>query len=243
MTTARHERTRSLITLEFSRPFEVLTELRVPLGLLKARIEDINPSTSSALDTTNPNFEQPNNQRKLQSPLYHFLNHFKFINNKMSLLRYSDLFSLLDETARGPRHTNRRGAFSPSFDVHETEQAYVLEGEFPGLHDKSSLNIEFTDPQTLLVRGKTERAHHESSDGTESTVTKKDAKEGKSTTEEKDSKPRYWVSERTVGEFQRSFSFPSYVDVDAVKASLAHGILKIVVPKKQSQIVKNIEIS
>lgn len=158
----------------------------------------------------------------------------------MSLLRqYSDVFSLLDETARGTHHTNRRGAFSPSFDVHETEQAYVLEGEFPGLHDKSSLNIEFTDPQTLLVRGKTERVHHESSGGTESTVTKKDAKG----TEEKDSKPRYWVSERTVGEFQRSFSFPSYVDVDAVKASLAHGILKIVVPKKQSQIAKKIEIS
>lgn len=165
----------------------------------------------------------------------------------MSLLRqYSDVFSLLDETARGSRHTNRRGAFSPSFDVHETEQAYVLEGEFPGLHDKSSLNIEFTDPQTLLVRGKTERVHHESSDDTESTVAKKDAKESKSDTEdkkEKDSKPRYWVSERTVGEFQRSFSFPSYVDVDAVKASLAHGILKIVVPKKQSQIAKKIEIS
>ncbi|PUU76516.1 HSP20-like chaperone [Tuber borchii] len=164
----------------------------------------------------------------------------------MSLLRqYSDVFSLLDETARGVHHTNRRGAFSPSFDVHETEQAYVLEGEFPGLHDKSSLNIEFTDPQTLLVRGKTERTHQESSDGTESAVTKKVAKEGKSDTEdkEKDSKPRYWVSERTVGEFQRSFSFPSYVDVDAVKASLAHGILKIVVPKKQSQIAKRIEIS
>lgn len=165
----------------------------------------------------------------------------------MSLLRqYSDIFGLLDETARGSLQTNRRGAFSPSFDLHETEQAYVLEGEFPGLHDKSNLNIEFTDPQTLLVRGKTERVHQESSGGAESTVTKKDTKEGKGGTEEKkdkDSKPRYWVSERTVGEFQRSFSFPSYVDVDAVKASLEHGILKIVVPKKQSQIAKRIEIS
>ncbi|KAG0124677.1 HSP20-like chaperone [Tuber indicum] len=167
----------------------------------------------------------------------------------MSLLRqYSDIFSLLDDTSRIPQRTNRRGAFSPSFDVHETEQAYVLEGELPGLHDKSNLSIEFTDPQTLLVRGKTERLHQESSDN-EPAVTKKDKKEvqqeAKGTTEEKekDSRPRYWVSERTVGEFQRSFSFPSYVDMDAVKASLAHGILKIVVPKKQSQIAKKIEIS
>ncbi|KAG0642265.1 HSP20-like chaperone [Tuber brumale] len=168
----------------------------------------------------------------------------------MSLLRqYSDIFSLLDETSRVPQRTNRRGAFSPSFDVHETEQSYILEGELPGLHDKSNLSIEFTDPQTLLVRGKTERSHQESSDGNEPAVTKKDKKEGqqeaKGGTEEKDkdSRPRYWVSERAVGEFQRSFSFPSYVDMDAVKASLAHGILKIVVPKKQSQIAKRIEIS
>jgi HSP20 family molecular chaperone IbpA len=145
---------------------------------------------------------------------------------------------------------NRRGAFSPSFDVHETEQAYILEGELPGVHDKSNLSIEFTDPQTLLVRGKTERLHQEPLEENEPTVTKKDKKEGQQeggegSTEEqdKDSKPRYWVSERTVGEFQRSFSFPSYVDMDAVKASLAHGILKVVVPKKQSQVAKRIEIS
>ncbi|PWW76929.1 HSP20-like chaperone, partial [Tuber magnatum] len=116
--------------------------------------------------------------------------------------------------------------------------------------DKSNLSIEFTDPQTLLVRGKTERTHQESSDDNEPTTAQEEGhkegqQEGKGGTEkkDKDSKPRYWVSERTVGEFQRSFSFPSYVDVDAVKASLAHGILKIVVPKKQSQIAKRIDIS
>lgn len=42
---------------------------------------------------------------------------------------------------------------------------------------------------------------------------------------------RYWVSERSVGEFQRSFSFPGKVDQDAVKASLKNGILSVVVPK------------
>ncbi|RPB03835.1 HSP20-like chaperone [Choiromyces venosus 120613-1] len=156
----------------------------------------------------------------------------------MSLLRqYPDIFRLFDDTARIPQQLSRRGAFSPSFDVHETDQAYVLEGELPGLHDKSNISIEFTDPQTLLVRGRTERLHQESPDDDDSTV----AKDTKSEGDEK--RPRYWVSERTVGEFQRSFSFPSYVDVDAVKASLAHGILKIVVPKKQSQIAKRIEIS
>jgi len=40
-----------------------------------------------------------------------------------------------------------------------------------------------------------------------------------------------WISERHVGEFTRSFSFPARVNQDAVKASLKNGILSIVVPK------------
>jgi len=42
---------------------------------------------------------------------------------------------------------------------------------------------------------------------------------------------RFWVSERHVGEFTRSFSFADRVDQEAVKASLKNGILSIVVPK------------
>jgi len=43
--------------------------------------------------------------------------------------------------------------------------------------------------------------------------------------------PKYWVSERSVGEFHRSFSFPSRVDQDKVKASLKNGVLSVIVPK------------
>jgi HSP20 family protein len=42
---------------------------------------------------------------------------------------------------------------------------------------------------------------------------------------------QYWISERSVGQFERSFSFQARVDQDAVKASLKNGILSIVVPK------------
>ena len=45
------------------------------------------------------------------------------------------------------------------------------------------------------------------------------------------SRSQYWVSERSVGQFERSFSFQARVDQDAVKASLKNGILSIVVPK------------
>jgi HSP20 family protein len=42
---------------------------------------------------------------------------------------------------------------------------------------------------------------------------------------------QFWYRERSVGEFTRSFSFPSRVDQEAVRASLKNGILSIVVPK------------
>ena len=44
-------------------------------------------------------------------------------------------------------------------------------------------------------------------------------------------KEQFWFSERSVGEFTRSFSFADRVDQEAVKASLKNGILSIVVPK------------
>ncbi|KAI4159364.1 MAG: hypothetical protein LQ342_006620 [Letrouitia transgressa] len=51
---------------------------------------------------------------------------------------------------------------------------------------------------------------------------------------------RFWISERSVGEFQRTFSFPGKIDQEAVKASLKNGILNVVVPKaarKEKRIV------
>lgn len=42
---------------------------------------------------------------------------------------------------------------------------------------------------------------------------------------------KYWVSERSVGQFQRRFEFPGRVDQESVKASLKNGILSVIVPK------------
>ena len=56
------------------------------------------------------------------------------------------------------------------------------------------------------------------------------------------SKYKYWVSERSVGEFHRSFSFPGRVDTDGVKASLKNGILHVMVPKSVHKESKRIQI-
>lgn len=156
----------------------------------------------------------------------------------------SDLFRLLDEASNlsnMPPSTTRR-TFSPNFDVHETENSYILEGEFPGLQNKDELHLEFMDQRTLLVRGRVERSY-QSGQPQRATDFEDDNKKGREEKETKPQQPRYWVSERSVGEFQRSFSFPTPVDVDAVKAELEHGLLRVTVPKMEQKKGKRIMVS
>ncbi|KAL3453210.1 HSP20-like chaperone [Aspergillus insuetus] len=178
---------------------------------------------------------------------------------------FSPLFRLLDDydnhrSTRGQgQHTSVR-SFAPRFDVRETQDAYHLDGELPGIAQKD-IDIEFTDPQTLVVKGRSEREYHSSniSENTSSSSTPaaekqpqvEDAPESEGTVVKTGGekqvaknveKPRYWVSERSVGEFQRTFSFPSRVDQDAVKASLKDGILSVIVPKAAPPTSKKISI-
>jgi HSP20 family protein len=141
------------------------------------------------------------------------------------------------------QHATSRRAFSPNFDVLETQHEYILEGEVPGLADKKALNIEFTDDKTLLVRGHIERASIENKPASHKPTVEdapddddKDAVVVKTNKKGVDNRPKYWVQERTIGDFERSFSFPSDVDVDSVKATLEFGILKIVVPKMERKV-------
>ena len=53
---------------------------------------------------------------------------------------------------------------------------------------------------------------------------------------------KYWISERSVGEFERRFNFPGRVDQEAVKASLRNGILSVVVPKIVAKEARKISI-
>ncbi|KAL7274793.1 hypothetical protein RUND412_002292 [Rhizina undulata] len=173
-----------------------------------------------------------------------------------------DVFNLLDKLATTipAAATNAyHRAFSPNFDVHETPHAYILEGELPGIEDKSKIDMEFTDSQTLLVRGKIEKSYDQTFGGDQpeqkqaegAAETKKESQEitniGSPETavlkaESGAPGTKFWVSERTIGEFQRSFQFPSSIDIDKVQASLDHGILKVVVPKKEQGKGRKIEI-
>jgi HSP20 family molecular chaperone IbpA len=157
-------------------------------------------------------------------------------------------------------------SFTPKFDVKELKDAYELHGEFPGIEQKD-ISIEWTDANTLTVKGRHERVREEGErphvkgaieegqhDKHDKQPTVEDeAAEQQSTQvakkgtqevakQEGQHQPRYWVSERSIGEFHRSFSFPTRVDQDAVKASLKNGILSVVVPKAKAPQPRKINI-
>jgi len=164
--------------------------------------------------------------------------------------------------------TNLR-SFSPKFDVKELKDTYELHGELPGIEQKD-VDIEWTDGNTLTISGRTEHRsesgippqgfieegaenkenQHEyhkptvedegEGDKKQTAVTKTDS--SKNVAKPSEGGVKYWVTERSVGEFHRSFSFPTRVDQDGVKAGLKDGILSIVVPKAQAPKPRKINI-
>ncbi|KAM0719038.1 hypothetical protein Q7P37_004943 [Cladosporium fusiforme] len=213
----------------------------------------------------------------------------------------SNLFRLLDDYSslmanRGsvcaPAFTQSMRTFQPRFDMKESKDTYELHGELPGIAQKD-INIEFTDANTLSIRGRTETVREEgrnpnaaieaqpeqqkltdeaetesigsstnyhkasvedeaAASATESNASPIEtpaaseapttqAQEVATQNQQADS-TNYWFSERSVGSFARSFSFPQRVDQEAVKASLKDGILSIVIPKAPAPENRRIEI-
>jgi HSP20 family molecular chaperone IbpA len=194
------------------------------------------------------------------------------------LFRLLDDFDTYRDTTTDQRGHHRRGgnimkSFTPKFDVKELPEAYELYGELPGVEQKN-VEIEFTDSQTLIVRGRTERTYtsgtppagfvegsksagaieqdksHQPSVEDEADDKRGDKSKTSSETQvtkkqEEHAEPdeKIWVSERSVGEFSRSFTFPVRVDSDNVQASMKDGILSIKVPKAKKDKPRKINIS
>jgi HSP20 family molecular chaperone IbpA len=141
------------------------------------------------------------------------------------------------DSHRSARSQPSAPSFSPRFDVRESEDAYHLDGELPGIAQKN-IDIEFSDPQTLVVKGRSEREY--TTPNNHHAQVEDEDEEGEQTKAEPTH--RFWASERSVGEFQRTFSFPTRVDQDNVKASLKNGILSVQVPKATVAATKKITI-
>ncbi|KAH7137287.1 heat shock protein 30 [Dactylonectria estremocensis] len=204
---------------------------------------------------------------------------------------FTPLFRLLDDFDSYSRQGQscrqaRAPQWQPKFDVRETTAAYELHGELPGMN-KEDVHIEFTEPQTVTIRGKTVRSYtsstpaapvedaqvttpttegseeqqrprsphqatvedefesisHESGIETPTETEKTETVvEAPQSTEKPADKAKYWLTERSIGEFARSFSFPTRVDQDTVSASFQDGILTIVVPKAKKHESRRITV-
>lgn len=161
---------------------------------------------------------------------------------------FNDTFSELQKLSESASRT-----FAPKFDVKEAQDKYILEGELPGI-DQKNITIQFEDDQTLTIKGRTEHRREEgqrpdqAAQGGQQQQGESSSREvattGSKEVAKSEPKHTYWVSERQVGEFARSFAFPNPVDQENVKASLKNGILSVVVPKlEKSKASKQIQIS
>ncbi len=106
-------------------------------------------------------------------------------------------------------------SWNPVVDIYDNDDSIVIKAELPGV-DKKDISI---DVQDRLLTLKGERS------------TDREVKEEK-----------YFRRERSYGSFQRVFSLPVDVDAGKIEASYAHGLLKIEIPKPETQKPKQITV-
>jgi HSP20 family protein len=98
-----------------------------------------------------------------------------------------------------------RWGTTPAVDVVESEKAYEVTAELPGMDEK---NIEVKVANgNLTIKGE-----------------KQEEKEEK--------KKDYYLQERHFGSFERSFEVPENVDPDKIEAIFKKGVLTVTLPKK-----------
>ena len=105
--------------------------------------------------------------------------------------------------------------WSPSVDIYESEKEIILTAEVPGLSEKD-IEIQIED-NSLTIKG--------------------ERKFEKETQEE-----NYHRIERAYGQFCRTFSLPTHIDQEKIKAEHENGVLKIMMPKKEESKPKSVKI-
>jgi len=112
----------------------------------------------------------------------------------------------------------RRQLWIPAMDTYETEHAYVIAADLPGVHAEN-VDVSF-ERGTLTISGT--RAATLPSSG--------------------EPKPRVHASERLSGSFARAVRLPEYVDGERIEASLVDGVLTVRIPKSSGAMPRKISV-
>jgi len=107
------------------------------------------------------------------------------------------------------------GNWQPSVDIYDETEKLVIKAELPGM-DKKDISIDLKD-RVLTLKGERQMDNEVKED-------------------------RYYRREWAYGKFERSFSLPSHVNPERVKADYKDGVLKIEIPKPEEEKPKQITI-
>jgi HSP20 family protein len=108
------------------------------------------------------------------------------------------------------------GMWSPAVDMFEKDDHLVIKAELPGM-EKKDINLDLKDG-VLTLRG--ERKH-----------------------ENQVQDENFYRREMSYGKFVRTFSLPSDVDPEKIKAEFQNGLLTIEVPKPEQHKPKQITVN
>ncbi|AQT67280.1 Spore protein SP21 [Anaerohalosphaera lusitana] len=106
--------------------------------------------------------------------------------------------------------------FTPSINVSETDKAYKISAELPGM-DENDIDVSI-EGDSLLIKGEKKA---------------EDQEEGEN----------WFRSERSFGQFQRAIGLPVDVDEDKIEAEFKKGVLNVVLPKTEEARTKSKKIS
>lgn len=144
----------------------------------------------------------------------------KWFENRSPFRGFSQMEDSFDRLMNELMNMRRNGnlstfEFSPSCDLTEEENQYVMTFDLPGIH-KDQVKVEVDNNQiTVSAERKEEK--------------KKDTKKSH-------------LSEIHYGSYQRSFTLPTTIDEKKVDAKFENGVLTLTVPKTETSKLKQIPV-
>ncbi|HEY2160650.1 MAG TPA: Hsp20/alpha crystallin family protein [Solirubrobacteraceae bacterium] len=129
------------------------------------------------------------------------------------LERLQEHMDNLMQTAWSPTGTANGGIWMPVTDIEETEDAWIVEAELPGV-DRKDVNVELRDSE-LIISGEIK---------------------------EKERNGILRRQTRRTGEFEYRVTLPGQSDAEHIEASLHDGVLTVRVPKSEQTRPRRIEV-
>ena len=126
-------------------------------------------------------------------------------------------FELLEQQLRAAERPAAERV--PAAEVHETDDAYVIALDLPGV-DKASIDVKATD-RTLVISAERRQPNQ---------------------TEPAQAQPAPLISEIRYGTWSRSFRFPGGINRDGLAAHYRDGMLTVTAPKAQTQTTVQVQV-